>query len=256
MTLQPAIVNLVKRVLYLYGEPYSFKNKKLHFSVGSRPVRMKYIDSDNDIVRNDVLQIQYFQKNIKDNDVLWDIGSHHGHYSIFAASLVNGNNQVFSFEPDAAARAVQRKNIDLNKFGQKIKLFDFAMSGSDGDIFFNSQGGNANSHIIKNISNLNRGKVVTIRGRSIDSLLLELPKPTFVKIDTEGAEIDILKGAANLLAMKDVTFICELHPFAWPQFGVQFSDFTSILSKSDRCIELLDHKKSFDQLPYYGTVLF
>ena len=92
--------------------------------------------------------------------------------------------------------------------------------------------------------------------RSLNSLVKELPAPSFVKIDTEGAEIDILKGASELLKNSSVKFICELHPFAWDHFGVTYSEFTDILAAHGRTIKLLDDQKSMSELPYYGTVLF
>lgn len=256
MAISHKLVNLIKRLSFKNGEPYRFKGRELRFCVGSRPVRRKYINSDNDIVRNDVLQIEYFEKYFNPDDVLWDIGSHHGHYSIFAGAIASGHNQVFSFEPDRAAREIQLQNIKLNGLDRNIKVFDYAISFCDKEVLFNTQGGNANSHIVKDPATINRGEVVSVMARSLNSLLNELPSPRFVKIDTEGAEIDILKGADKLLSNKDVRFICELHPFAWDRFDVSFGDFLKIIDKHRRSVVLLDSNKSAAQLPYYGTILF
>jgi hypothetical protein len=105
------LIKYIKNVIFGGVEGYSFNNQRLVFSVGSRPIKRKFINSENDVVRNDVLQIEYFEKHFNEEDILWDIGSHCGHYSIFCASIAKGNNQIFSFEPDAAARNIQKKNI-------------------------------------------------------------------------------------------------------------------------------------------------
>jgi hypothetical protein len=47
------------------------------------------------VVRIDVLQINYLENTFKPSDVLWDIGSHAGHYAFFAASIVKEENQFF-----------------------------------------------------------------------------------------------------------------------------------------------------------------
>jgi FkbM family methyltransferase len=249
------LVTAIKGIIYSKGEGYVFNNKKLIFTVGSRPVKRKYINSASDVVRNDVLQINYFEENFKPNHVLWDIGAHNGHYSIFAASIAKHSGQVFSFEPDAVAREIQIKNIRLNKLDNKISVFDMAVSDHNGTLHFQALGGNANSHIIKDES-FSDSNTIEVKTKTLDTLAEELPLPTYVKIDTEGAEIDILRAGGTILGNKDITFICELHPFAWDNFKVNFSDFLEILKKYDRQVKLLDSRKKMEDLPYYGTVIF
>ena len=249
------LITAVKSIIYPNGETYKFYNKNLLFSVGSRPVKRKYINAESDVVRNDVLQAIYFEQNFKPEHVLWDIGAHHGHYSIFAASIAKGSNQVFAFEPDSVARAVQMKNIKLNQLENKITVYDMAVSDHDGTLHFHSLGGNANSHIIKD-DNFSDSNTIEVKTKAINTLAAELPTPTYVKIDTEGAEIDILKAADVLLKNRNITFICELHPFAWDSFNVTYNDFLAILQKHNRQIQLLDSRKKMEDLPYYGTVIF
>ncbi|WP_205508569.1 FkbM family methyltransferase [Longitalea arenae] len=249
------LVAAFKGIIYRNGEGYLFNNKKLLFTAGSRPVRRKYINSESDVVRNDVLQINYFEQNFKPDNVLWDIGAHNGIYSIFAASVAKGNDQVFSFEPDNVAREIQLKNIRLNKMQNRITVFDMAVSDHNGTLHFQALGGNANSHIIKD-ENYSDSNTIEVKTKTLDTLAQELPLPTYVKIDTEGAEIDILRAGEILLRNKDITFICELHPFAWNSFNVTYNDFLEILKKYDRQVKLLDPRKKLEDLPYYGTVIF
>lgn len=248
------IVKGIKRLIYPKGERYFFNNKTLIFSHGTRPIRRKYRNSTNDVVRNDVLQIDFFESRFKSDDILWDIGSHHGHYSLFAASIVNGKNQVFSFEPDKAARQVQIINAGLNHFEDKISFFDIAVSDHEGQVQFMSLGGNANSHIVKD--NSSQSSVISVQTKTIDALSTELPLPTYVKIDTEGAEIDILQKAVSLLGNSTVTFICELHPFAWESFNVRYETLVKTLAAFNRKMIPLDSRKKVDELPFYGTVIF
>lgn len=249
------LITAFKGIIYSKGEGYVFNNKRLLFTAGSRPVKRKYINSESDVVRNDVLQINYFEQNFKPEHVLWDIGSHNGHYSIFAASIAKGSNQVFSFEPDSVAREIQIKNIKLNQLKNKVTVSDMAVSDHDGTLHFHALGGNSNSHIIKD-DNFSDSNTIEVKTKAINTLAKELPTPTYVKIDTEGAEIDILCAAGILLENKSITFICELHPFAWESFNVNYNDFLEILKKYNRQVKLLDSRKKMEDLPYYGTVIF
>ena len=249
------MITSVKKVIYPRGESYVFGGRKLRFAAGSRPIKRKYVSSGSNVVRNDVLQIEYFERNFKKEDVIWDIGSHFGQYSIFAASVVTGENQVFSFEPDEAARAVQFRNISLNNLEAKIKVNDLAISNINGILRFKSEGGNANSHLI-NDDLITGPDIISVNSRTINSLLKDLPLPTFVKIDTEGAEINILNEACSLLRDDRVRFICELHPFAWPTFGSNFEQLLNLIEAYGRNISLLDTSRMKNELPFYGTILF
>ena len=249
------IALLIKKLIFGKHENYRFYNQNLRFLTGTRPIKRKYQNANSDVVRNDVLQINFFEENFKPGDVLWDIGSHHGHYSIFAAAIAANVNQVFSFEPDMAANQMQVKNIAANGFQERIKLFNIAVAGEDGMLMFDSQNGNSNSHIVKDQATP-ATNTVKVTAKTIDTLLNELPRPGFVKIDTEGAEIDILQKADGLLADKNVQFICELHPFAWDAFDVKYETFTNLLKTHGRVLTLLDTSKRIADLPFYGTVLF
>lgn len=249
------IATIIKKLIYPNGESYSFASRKLKFRVGTRPYKRKYRNSRNDVVANDILQIDFFEKNFSKDDIFWDIGSHYGHYSIFAASVVRGANQVFSFEPDIKARNIQKENIELNGFTEKVKVYEFAISNINGKLRFQSKNGDSTSAIVKN-SSVKESNICLIESRTVESLLEQLPRPTFIKIDTEGAEIDILKSSGLLLEDKKVKFICELHPFAWQSFNVNYDQLKELLNSYGRHIDVIHRKKSKDDLPFYGTIIF
>jgi hypothetical protein len=130
-----------------------------------------------------------------------------------------------------------------------------AVSGRTGTLRFTEMGGNANSHIY-NEAESESENIVEVESVTLNSLIGRLPKPSMVKIDTEGAEIDILSSAGILLNDLSITFICELHPFAWSKYGVSYDQFESLLKDSHRKLQLLDPLKKISDLPYYGTVIF
>ena len=76
---------------------------------------------------------------------------------------------------------------------------------------------------------------------TLDSYLSEhnLPEPRCVKIDAEGAEIRILKGAKQVLA-SNADIVCELHPYAWPEFGNTLAELKDLAAAAGRRIRYLD----------------
>jgi hypothetical protein len=91
---------------------------------------------------------------------------------------------------------------------------------------------------------------------TLDSYLSEhrLPVPRCVKIDAEGAEIRILKGAKQILA-SSADVVCELHPYAWREFGNTLAALKQLASTAGRRIRYLDQDVEIGDQVEYGTVL-
>lgn len=75
-----------------------------------------------------------------------------------------------------------------------------------------------------------------------------------MKIDAEGAEICILKGAKRVLA-SSTKVVCELHPYAWPEFGNTLSELKDSAAAAGRRIRYLDQTAEIGEQAEYGTVL-
>jgi hypothetical protein len=91
---------------------------------------------------------------------------------------------------------------------------------------------------------------------TLDDYLIarQLPQPRWIKIDTEGAEIRILKGAQQCLA-GDSGIVCELHPYAWADFGSSLDELKALAKASGRRIRYLDQDSEIGDVPTYGTVV-
>jgi hypothetical protein len=83
--------------------------------------------------------------------------------------------------------------------------------------------------------------------------LKQLGPPSLIKIDAEGAEINILQGASALLCGPS-TFICEMHPYAWVEYGRTFDDLQSLARQAGRTIRYLDEDHEVTQ-PHYGIAV-
>ena len=169
--------------------------------------------------------IDSFQPNNSENIVFWDIGANIGLYSIYAAVKFK-DIEIISFEPSTSNTRTLSRNISINNLENKISIFPIALSDEENIIsYFNettfSEGGS--------ISNFNsdidyKGEIVkenqiknkyNLFGNSIDNLILNkiLTVPNYIKIDVDGIEHLILKGAENLLKNKNLKELSiELNP--------------------------------------------
>ena len=105
----------LKRMLYgRRGEAYRIDGHTLRFLPGTRPVRLRQVFSQNDVIRYDALQIAWLINHLSEGDTAIDIGAHYGAYSIIMAAKCGRMGHVVAFEPDAHARQVLTKNLSLN----------------------------------------------------------------------------------------------------------------------------------------------
>ncbi|HWN11860.1 MAG TPA: FkbM family methyltransferase [Pyrinomonadaceae bacterium] len=241
------------------GEPITYGQHRLRYIPGTRPVRLKYVDSTDLVVRNDARQLQFFVERVKPGNFVMDIGGNAGQYAVLFSSLVGPSGKVISFEPDPAHRSVLIKNLELNRFASRALVEEFALSDLNGSHSFYSRNDQMSS-LVKSGLGTNAGltdvreyKVKTTR---LDDYLSrgKLGFPDWVKVDTEGAEINVLRGAGELLKSKAV-IVCELHPYAWNEFQTSFDELLSIVRGSQRKIRYLDAAFDIESGPLHSTVI-
>ncbi len=242
------------------GEPIQYGSHKLRYVSGTRPVRLKYLNSPDTIVRNDATQINFFLKRVKPGDFVLDIGGHFGQYAVFFGSLVGESGRVISFEPDPQARETLTANLDLNSLANRVEVEALALFDSDGEHIFFSKGADSMSSLAR--SGLGENALspdvseYTVTTMRLDDYLAQKTSgyPQWVKLDTEGAEINILKGATAVLR-SDATIVCELHPYAWEEFGTSFDELMSLINDAGRRVDYLDPSMRIQDGASYGSVI-
>lgn len=138
-------------------------------------------------------QVKFFEKIFKKDWVVFDIGAHVGFYSLLSAELAGEEGKVFSFEPLTINYEYLKKHIEINNY-RNITPFNVAVSDRDGFAFFSEGENTSTGHLTSN------GEI-KVRTIAIDDWVNDrkLPIPDILKIDVEGAELAVLKGAVNLL---------------------------------------------------------
>jgi FkbM family methyltransferase len=150
---------------------------------------------------------------LKSGMTFYDIGANFGWLSLIAARLVGPHGRVVSFEPlDANVKIVQH-NIRANNF-ENMTVLPIALGCTDGSARFllSSQP----SWGMLAATGKEPGEFVgetTVAVKRLDSAVREyrLPAPQVIKIDVEGAEMDVLPGAAETIATFRPLMFIELH---------------------------------------------
>jgi FkbM family methyltransferase len=204
------------------------------------------------------MQLDFFLKSVKSGDFALDIGAHQGQYAVFLSSLVGSMGKVISFEPDIAARSILKRNLKLNPCCSNVRVEEIALSDTSGTHPFYSRGGDSMSSLARSgLGSNSQSPGVTesmVTTMQLDDYLAknELKNPDWIKLDTEGAEINILRGAKEVLK-SGTKIVCELHPYAWNEFGTSFEELISIVNKCGRSIQYLDEIHRIENGPVYGV---
>lgn len=139
---------------------------------------------------------RYVINTLKKGDVFVDVGANSGYYSLLASNLIGKSGLVYSFEPHPETFERLRENIRLNEV-DNVKAHNIAISSYDGKGTLNVSKSSDGLNSLKFIP-LAAGKI-EIDVRKLDSILSEMTINA-IKIDAEGAELDIIQGASELIS--------------------------------------------------------
>ncbi|MDD2665841.1 MAG: FkbM family methyltransferase [Methanocellales archaeon] len=142
---------------------------------------------------------------LEEGMVVLDIGASLGYYTLLAAKRVGDKGEVIAFEPDPVAFCGLLENIRINGW-KNVRAFQFAVSDSNGE----RKMGNLTAHKSFAIKNNTIG-IITVNTISLDSFLDV--DPDMIKIDVDGAELEVINGMKKILAKGKAKIICEVTPF-------------------------------------------
>jgi len=141
-----------------------------------------------------------------DADILWDIGANVGIYSLYAALR---KLTVLAFEPSPSNYYLLSRNIEINKMDDRISALCIAFNDiTKLDSFYmaNTDLGGAHSSFAEAVDWQGKPFTASLKqamiGFSIDDFVQQFkpPFPNHIKIDVDGIENKIIKGAENTLS--------------------------------------------------------
>jgi FkbM family methyltransferase len=156
-------------------------------------------------------------ENLRRDETFLDVGANVGWFSLFTAGIVGPDGRVVSFEPSPDVFQCLSCNVGGLK---QVEAFPFGIGNKDSTEVFVAQGTSSSASFIEEVTNINRHHLrdepitkVPVRIRKLDTLVMQLQLlPNLVKIDVEGFEFEVLKGAERLLNEPRPTLIIEIHP--------------------------------------------
>ncbi|PTX60905.1 FkbM family methyltransferase [Kordia periserrulae] len=150
--------------------------------------------------------------------VFLDIGANIGYYSILG-STVNSHLTTYAFEPALGARTYLDENVKINHFSNRIFVESYALMDHPGEIdFFEIR--NKKYPAIYNLSGEHNigtktyklSNKIRVEATTLDAYFSnhDINALDIIKLDTEGAEGLILKGAKTVIERYQPIIICEV----------------------------------------------
>jgi len=137
--------------------------------------------------------------------VVWDVGASLGFFTLVLARLVGPSGRVVAFEPDRAAVARLERHVRVNAF-DNVLIRPVVVWSSAGEVSFGI-GASDHGRIHGRVGDSDE----RVEAVTLDGSLAELEPPHLVKIDVEGAEEEVLRGAGGLLERHAPIVLCEVH---------------------------------------------
>lgn len=162
-----------------------------------------------------------------------DVGANVGGYSLLLGQWVGPTGVVHAFEPapleyDGLVRHVALNDLShivhpvCSAVGAKTSTAPLVLGGTHGESRLVHQS-NASDR---------RQSTIDVAVTTIDEYCeRQQLRPGFIKVDVEGAELDVLRGARETIRRSrgDLSLFVEMHPSIWPQIGLSRADIESEL---------------------------
>jgi FkbM family methyltransferase len=170
------------------------------------------------------------QRLLRAGDVFVDVGANVGMHTLAAAQAMRGHGRVFAFEPYGPTTRLLEKTIWVNGFANMVEIYCVAATDGQGErtLYLGPTSGH-HSLFPLNKDSVTENAPVKVHATTVDQIMASVPFANLVKIDVEGAELEVLAGAAALLQRsKEIGIIAE--------FGGSHLKRTGVTSQ-----EWLDH---------------
>ncbi len=154
---------------------------------------------------------RFFLKNLKPDDVFYDIGTNWGFYAFLAHDLLTFG-EVHAFEPLPELFGFLRRNAQ-GETGVRLHANNFALWSRAGDLSFFDQsniGHSGASTAVEAVVLQSAPAKLTVKASTLDEYVSSHPIPTVMKIDVEGGERHVIEGGREFLSSSNPVIVMEV----------------------------------------------
>lgn len=169
------------------------------------------------MVREDEMFIKAF---LEEGNNYIDIGANIGTTTLCASRAVGKNGKIFAFEPHLETYLFLKKNISLNHT-KNINVYNLALGDKEEKLFITNE-------VASDINHLVSEGDISVDVKTLDSVLPDIQKIRLLKVDVEGFEEAVFRGAQKTLEKTDIVFF-ESSKKQYDRYGFSFENIFDIL---------------------------
>jgi FkbM family methyltransferase len=157
--------------------------------------------------------LKFLAAHLKRGDVLYDVGGHIGFVSLVGARFVGLEGRVFAFEADPENASRIRGHAQTNELPQ-VEVVPAAVWSECKTLSFQRAAASSSRNtgaVAGGTESASPEGMIVVEAVTLDRFALDHRPPTVVKIDVEGAEEEVLKGAESVFLTGKPLLICEIH---------------------------------------------
>ena len=183
---------------------------------------------------------ELFREVLRPGMVVVDVGAHHGLFTQLAAALVGPSGRVWAFEPAPANFRVLRAAV--RAFPQVVPV-QAALSDRHGEAWLTLDRDNSTQHSLEASNVGTRARRRRVRALTlVEALPADLDRLDLIKIDAQGFDGAVLKGARALLKRHHPRVVFELWPAGWRAAGYEPDAVLASLASLDYALFKLSAK--------------
>jgi FkbM family methyltransferase len=148
-------------------------------------------------------------RSLRAGDHVWDVGANIGYLALVAAGMVGPSGRVVAIEPDPDCAHAIRTNATLNGLEATIAVIEAAASDSTGTADLVVVADRLWTRLASVGDHDLNERTLTVATIALDDV--RQPPPALIKIDVEGAELDVVAGMTRLLREARPIVVCEMH---------------------------------------------
>lgn len=217
MIIKMRVINLIRSISYaLFSKivpsfyyPYRCFGGRIYIDITESSMMLARVRGKYEIEKHKAIRTF-----LKPGGIFIDVGANKGDFSLVAAKLLDKTGKVIAFEPESKNCKWITKSININGY-KNISLYKIALSDHNGEakLYIGKKSG---WHTLISSQKNRNSDTIDVKVRTLDSYLKEISfcEPIdMIKIDVEGAELQVLRGAyQTLFRNKSLTLLIDIHP--------------------------------------------
>lgn len=200
--------------------------------------------------------VRCYERILKPGNVVLDIGANIGAHTFLMARAVGPTGSVYAFEPTDYAFGKLMRNRSLNPdLADRVHCMQYMLV--DSNMTKNPAPGLYSSWPLKpeeGLHELHKGRLMTTSGsqaKTLDSVVeaLGLDRVDSIKLDIDGAECGMIRGATETLKRWRPTIVMELAPYALEEQGASLAELIGLLKECGYQLFNLSLDQALDMNP-------